>query len=442
MELSKEQQIAFDKYKNNDNIFISGPGGTGKTALIKKIYEHAILNEKNIQVCALTGCAALLLNCKAKTLHSWSGIGLGNGSFEDNLKKITSNSFKKKVWKDIEILIVDEVSMLSLKLFNMLNMIGKHIRKNYEQSFGGIQLIFSGDFYQLPPVPNKNDNSNIEFCFESSEWLNTFDINDHINLVKIFRQSDETFSNILNEIRVGKIKRSTNDLLLKHVGRKIDDNLIVKPVKLYPLRSTVDYINNYEMNLLESESKDYKLKYVYDTCILTEKEKQIRAKFSENEIKFELDQIASNLNCDKTITLKIGSQVMCIVNKEITSDIVLCNGSQGVITNIDKFGLPIVKFNNGYEITMLPHIWQSENIPGIGVAQIPLILSWALTIHKSQGATLDTAEIDIGSNIFECGQTYVALSRVKSLEGLYLDSFDYKRIKVNNKVREFYKKLT
>lgn len=442
MELSKEQQIAFDKYKNNDNIFISGPGGTGKTALIKKIYEHAILNEKNIQVCALTGCAALLLNCKAKTLHSWAGIGLGNGSFEDNLKKITSNSFKKKVWKDIEILIVDEVSMLSLKLFNMLNMIGKHIRKNHEKSFGGIQLIFSGDFYQLPPVPNKNDNSNIEFCFESSEWLNTFDINDHINLVKIFRQSDETFSNILNEIRVGKIKRSTNDLLLKHVGRKIDDNLIVKPVKLYPLRSTVDYINNYEMNLLESESKDYKLKYVYDTCILTEKEKQIRAKFSENEIKFELDQIASNLNCDKTITLKIGSQVMCIVNKEITLDIVLCNGSQGVITNIDKFGLPIVKFNNGYEITMSPHIWQSENIPGIGVAQIPLILSWALTIHKSQGATLDTAEIDIGSNIFECGQTYVALSRVKSLEGLYLDSFDYKRIKVNNKVREFYKKLT
>jgi ATP-dependent DNA helicase PIF1 len=442
MELSKEQQIAFDKYKNNDNIFISGPGGTGKTALIKKIYEHAILNEKNIQVCALTGCAALLLNCKAKTLHSWAGIGFGNGSFEDNLKKITSNSFKKKVWKDIEILIVDEVSMLSLKLFNMLNMIGKHIRKNHEQSFGGIQLIFSGDFYQLPPVPNKNDNSNIEFCFESSEWLNTFDINNHINLVKIFRQSDETFSNILNEIRVGKIKRSTNDLLLKHVGRKIDDNLIVKPVKLYPLRSSVDYINNYEMNLLESESKDYKLKYVYDTYILTEKEKQIRANFSENEIKFELDQIAANLNCDKTITLKIGSQVMCIVNKEITSDIVLCNGSQGVITNIDKFGLPIVKFNNGYEITMSPHIWQSENIPGIGVTQIPLILSWALTIHKSQGATLDTAEIDIGSNIFECGQTYVALSRVKSLEGLYLDSFDYKRIKVNNKVREFYKKLT
>jgi ATP-dependent DNA helicase PIF1 len=440
MELSKEQQLAFDKYKNNNNIFISGPGGSGKTALIKKIYEHAVLYKKNIQVCALTGCAAILLNCKAKTLHSWAGIGLGQGSFEDNLNKIMNNQFKRKMWKNIDILVVDEVSMLSLKLFNMLNKIGMSVRKNKEP-FGGIQVIFSGDFYQLPPIPNKNEDISVQFCFESDEWKKTFDIDNHINLVKIFRQSDEAFSNILNEIRTGKIKSSTNKLLLNHVGRKIEPNLIAKPIKLYPLRSNVDYINNYEMNLLDVEAKDYELEYIDNMAGLSEKDKKIRAKFSENEVKFELDQIMANLNCDKIVTLKVGAQVMCTVNKEIAPNIILCNGSQGIVTNLNKFGLPTVKFNNGHEIVMSQHIWLSETIPGVGVAQIPLMLAWALTIHKSQGATLDAAEIDIGSNIFECGQTYVALSRVKSLNGLYLDSFDYRRIKVNGKVREFYKNI-
>ena len=121
----------------------------------------------------------------------------------------------------------------------------------------------------------------------------------------------------------------------------------------------------------------------------------------------------------------------------------ICNGSQGIITRFcPTTSLPIVKYNNGIEMVMSRHIWPSENIPGIGVSQIPLILAWALTIHKSQGATLDTAEIDVGSGIFECGQTYVALSRVKSLNGLYLTSFDVRKIKINSKVKEYYDSLT
>ena len=156
MELSKEQQIAFDKYVQGKNIFITGPGGSGKSALIKKIWAHALSRFKNIHVSALTGCAAVLLNCKATTLHSWAGIGLGNGSVESNIQKITKNRFKKKIWKETDILIVDEVSMLSLKLFNLLNQIAQSVRKN-KKPFGGIQVIFSGDFYQLPPVGDKDD---------------------------------------------------------------------------------------------------------------------------------------------------------------------------------------------------------------------------------------------------------------------------------------------
>jgi ATP-dependent exoDNAse (exonuclease V) alpha subunit len=135
---------------------------------------------------------------------------------------------------------------------------------------------------------------------------------------------------------------------------------------------------------------------------------------------------------------------MCIVNiKSELGDVIICNGSQGIVTEFCIFtGAPKVKFNNGIEMVMAGFIWESEKIPGVGVSQIPLILSWALTIHKSQGATLDTAEIDVGSGIFECGQTYVALSRVKSLDGLYLTSFDAKKIRINKKVKEYYESLT
>lgn len=126
---------------------------------------------------------------------------------------------------------------------------------------------------------------------------------------------------------------------------------------------------------------------------------------------------------------------MCIINIDT-----LCNGSQCIIIRFED-GLPVVKFTNGVEMVMNYHVWQNENITGVGISQIPLILGWAITIHKSQGATLDFVELDIGSDIFECGQTYVALSRFKSLEGLYISFFDPKKIKVNKKVRKFHEKL-
>ena len=253
MELSKEQQISFDKYVKGYNIFITGPGGSGKSALIRKIKEHC---KKSIQVCALTGCAAVLLNCKAKTLHSWSGIGLGNGTIEQNIKKIQGSKYKKQIWQNTDILIVDEVSMLSLKLFDMLNEIGKATRKN-PRPFGGIQLIFSGDFYQLPPVGNKDDLDTQRFCFESDNWNTIFNQDCQIQLIKIFRQTDEIYSSILNQIREGKIKKKSNELLLQYVGREADENLVVEPTKLFPTKNKVEYINNSKMCSLSSEEKEY-----------------------------------------------------------------------------------------------------------------------------------------------------------------------------------------
>ena len=439
MELSKEQQLAFDKYIKGNNIFITGPGGSGKSALIRKIKEHS---RKEIQVCALTGCAAVLLNCKAKTLHSWSGIGLGNGTIEQNIKKILGSRYKREMWKNTDILIVDEVSMLSLKLFNMLNEIGKIVRKN-PRPFGGIQLIFSGDFYQLPPVGNKDEPDTICFCFESDNWNSIFSQDCQIQLIKIFRQTDETYSSILNQIRIGKIKKKTNDILLQYVGREPDKNLLVEPTKLFPTKNKVEHINNSKMVSLDSEEKEYTVKNVLD-IEMTSEEKQLRLQYSMENIQTELDFLTGNLICDKNLKLKVGAQVMCIINISLsTNDEMICNGSQGIIIRFcPTTNFPIVKYNNGVEMVMGRHIWPSENIPGIGVSQVPLILAWALTIHKSQGATLDTAEIDVGSGIFECGQTYVALSRVKSLNGLYLTSFDVRKIKINIKVKEYYDSLT
>jgi ATP-dependent DNA helicase PIF1 len=166
MELSNEQQLAFQKYTEGRNVFITGPGGTGKSELIRRIYQHASSRFKDIHVCALTGCAAILLNCKAKTLHSWSGIGLGNSPIDSLIKKIKGSKFLRALWKDTDILVVDEVSMLSLKLFNLLNEIGKVIRGN-QKPFGGIQLVFSGDFFQLPPVGDYLEPDTQRFCFES-----------------------------------------------------------------------------------------------------------------------------------------------------------------------------------------------------------------------------------------------------------------------------------
>ena len=437
MQFSKEQEIAYNKYIEGHNIFITGPGGTGKTALIRCIQRDAYKKGINIQVCALTGCAAVLLECKAKTIHSWAGIGLGNGSIEQIVQKVMKNKFVKTNWKGTNILIIDEVSMMSLKLFEMLDAIGKAVRKN-SKPFGGIQLIVSGDFYQLPPVGNKDEIETCQFCFESPLWFQIF--NNHVSLSHIFRQNDPIYQSILNQIREGRLKRSSNDVLLHNVGKAIPADCPIRPTKLFPTRNKVDYINVSEMNNLEGKEFEYKVKYHSD-LEMTAQERITRMGYTKDQIQTELMFLQSNLRCEEIVKLKVGAQVMCIVNIQLDNDDILCNGAQGIVVSIDILGLPVVKFKNGYQMTMSPHIWPSELIPGIGVSQVPLILAWALTIHKSQGSTLDIAEIDAGSGIFECGQTYVALSRVKSLEGLYLSSFDASKVRISKKVQDFYKEI-
>ena len=439
MELSDEQQLAFDKYILGENIFITGPGGSGKSALIKKMVQDAKERGKIVQVCATTGCAAVLLHCCAKTIHSWAGIGLGNGDNYVIANRVASSKYKKANWKRVQILIVDEVSMMSVKMLELLNLTAKKCR-NTQEIFGGIQVIFSGDFFQLPPVGNRDEPDTQRFCFESSVWNDIFQ--NQIQLKTIFRQKDPVYAKILNQIRRGKISRSSLEKLQEYVGRENTDSEIT-PTILFPTKRKVEQINNEAMKAIDEEEKMFNMKQCDASEVeLTQEQKSAIREISPNQLDHEFNFLKSNINCDLSLVLKKGAQVMCIANLDVESTDPICNGSQGVIKGFDQKGDPIVKFKNGVTRTIGCHVWQSENIPSVAVKQIPLILAWAITIHKSQGATLDFAEIDIGSGIFECGQTYVALSRIVGLEGLYLKSFNYQKIKINRKVAEYYKSLS
>ena len=426
MELSKDQLRVFDDYSNGKNIFLTGPGGSGKTTVIKEIYADAMENEKVVCVTALTGVAANLLDCEATTLHSWAGIGLGKPDVAKLVTKIRKNSNKKENWTKTEILIVDEISMLSLELFDKLDSIGRIIRKS-EKPFGGIQIIFSGDFFQLPPV---NDPY---FCFESKKFNNSF--NSFVLLQSIFRQDSDDFKNLLNNIRRGVITKSNVSTLKSRVGLKCPDGIV--PTVLSPLRKLVEQINSSKMESIETDGHVYHRKVLTDIPITTAKDIRKKEKCSSEDIENALEYIKGNTLSENKLILKEGALVMYIINSEN-----MYNGMQGTVTSFKKVGeteYPVVKFYNGVEKIIIGHVWKSDDIPGIGLEQLPLILSWAVTIHKSQGSTLDYAVVNIGKDIFEAGQTYVALSRLRSLSGLFIEHFSINSIKINPKVQDFYK---
>lgn len=445
MLLSSQQELVVERFKNGENLFISGPGGSGKTTLIKRLVEST---DKNIQVCALTGCAAILLQSNAKTIHSWSGIKLAKGDLDKIVKNVVTNKYKSKDWKKTQILIVDEISMMSKRIFDLLNRIGKAVKKN-QNPFGNMQVIFVGDFYQLPPINGQDEDSD-KFCFESDEWFKTFPKENHVILTNIYRQTDKQYTDILMMIRSGTI----NDDLFKILEKRLLSNLKKSdynnctPIKLYPVRSMVDKINMQKFSELD-DSKEFKQLLVIKTDCTEYIEAKIPIHSSKlreckkalpQQIDYEIQYLKNNSPLESELKMRIGSSVMCVVNLDMENNI--CNGSQGVITDIitsdNGETRPIVTFTNGIVKQLSIHYIQSELYPNIMIGQYPLIMAWALTIHKIQGSTLETAEIDVGNNIFEYGQTYVALSRVKSLDGLYLNSIDIRKIKANPKVVNFY----
>ncbi len=445
--LNTEQKLIFDKYKNGENVFLTGPGGTGKSYLIKTIVKDAGTDEKTLQVCALTGCASILLNCKATTLHRFAGFGLANKPINEVVEEVFKKKYKLKNWFKLKCLIIDEVSMMSLKLLLILDAIGRKVYNKPNIPFGGLQVIFSGDFYQLPPVKSSDEEKEASmFCFDHSLWNELFPPENQVVLKTIFRQEEAQFLKVLKYVRQGRITNTTKASLESRLFKpsQLEEIRKSKVVTIInPYKKDAELINNRSYKELgDVEKRTYNIKFLKNSS--KKKEEPLEDELNNLQIasnaslKQDYDFLANNIMAENSLELKLGTHVMCIANVDLNSENQIANGSQGIVVGFEM-GLPLVKFNN-IEKPMLvgSFIWNSESNKNISVSQIPLIYAWAITIHKAQGVTLDAAIMDIGKNIFEYGQTYVALSRVKTLEGLYLTSFDYTKIAANPKVKKFY----
>lgn len=417
--LTNEQQKVLNILKQGKNVLLTGPAGVGKSFIINEYKKYCIDNDIKVAITATTGSAGLLIG--GCTLHSWAGIGKGDGSVDKLVDLIKNNIFSYKRWISTKVLVIDEVSMLHPDLFDKLDLIGKNIRKKNYLPFGGIQLILCGDFLQLPVV--KCD----RYCFESDKWNNT--IHHVIELTTIMRQSDPTFQKCLMEIRHGLCSPETYDILVTRVNENVEKNGI-KPTQLYSNNASVDNINEQEFAILREKNHEIR-RYKAVTTVKS-------YKTVSNEVKkLLIDRMDRDCMAVTDLELAIDAQVMVLANLSST----IVNGSRCVVIDFDIItGYPIVRFMNGSTLTMEPYAWSMELEDGTTVKkyQVPLKLAYASTIHKAQGQSFDCCIMDLGPKIFDYGQTYTALSRVKTLEGLSLINFDPKKVKANPKALLFY----
>lgn len=411
-----------------------------------------------VAVTASTGLAAC--NIGGVTLHSFAGIGLGKESAEDLVKKIRRNAKAKQRWLRTKVLIMDEVSMVDGDLFDKLEQIARTIRNN-GRPFGGIQLVITGDFFQLPPVPESGKQA--KFAFDAGTW--TTSIDHTIGLHHVFRQKDPVFANMLNEMREGRLSQDSIArfrTLSRDLPKSTED---IEATELFPTRPEVDRANESRMRLLDGKE------YIFEAN-----------DGGTAPTKEQRDRLLQHCMVPERLTLKKGAQVMLVKNMDDT----LVNGSLGKVTMFmteqmfnaykddeeaflengpseadlkgmeikEKLGLdtrkiyPVVRFaiadGTTRDLLCKREDWKVE-LPNGEVqasrSQIPLILAWALSIHKAQGQTLERVRVDLG-RVFEKGQAYVALSRATSMAGLQILRFDPRKVLAHEKVRLFYSKLS
>jgi ATP-dependent DNA helicase PIF1 len=414
--LTKLQKKFFKDFFSGRNIFLTGPAGTGKSYCVNLLFKFLDLNSVFYGKTATTGVAAL--NIGGVTLHSWSGMGLAEENGMELLDRVKDNPKATSRIKNSKVLIIDEVSMAKSDLIDKLDIVCQYIRDK-DKPFGGIQVVFVGDFMQLPPV-FKNA-SEEKFAFESQAWS---DANvKTIHLTEIVRQHDEPhFAKLLNEIRMGGASDYT--MLMDCIDRKFPDDGI-KPVKLYCKNIDVSKHNHDELKKLKGGSK-----YYHSSDTGGESWKQFFDK---------------NCPAPTCLELKEGAQVILLTNLDVALGLV--NGSVGTVLKcydncVDvQFACgPQIIETNKWEVKQNEYDSLTGMMKKVTLAsrsQIPLKLAWSITIHKSQGSTLDRAEIDV-SEAFAAGQVYVALSRVRNLRSLKIRSFSPYTIKTNKKCLDFY----
>ena len=385
-----KQITALNILKSGQNVFITGSAGTGKTYLLSQYIQY--LKERQIYptIVAPTGIAASHL--KGQTIHSFFALGIrdtvvDNGYVDFLLEK----SYLKSRFSKLKVLIIDEVSMVSPEIFSSMDKVLRAF-KNSPEPFGGVQVVISGDFFQLPPVSREFKEK--RFAWQSPVWKR-LDLKS-CYLQEKFRQSDERLIEILDDIRTGNVSDKSREMLDSRYLKELKSNFT--PTKLYTHNIDVDRINLEELHKLEGKPQLFKY----------------TSKGSTKNI----EKIFKTALVLEELTLKKDAVVIFIKNNPEKGYV---NGTTGVVVGFEA-DIPIVKISSGQKIRVLAEDWTIENEAGESIAtvsQLPLRLAWAMTIHKSQGMTLDTAEIDL-SKTFEVGQGYVALSRIKSIDGLRL----------------------
>lgn len=409
LELSHEQADAVATFRAGHSMFITGAAGTGKSWLLK----HLIgMGGAKTYVTASTGLAAVHLG--GTTIHSFSGCGLLDGGVEEMVAAMYPKAQAR--WRKAKTLFLDEISMLPAEIFDKLDQIARLVRGQPDLSFGGIQLVVCGDFLQLPPVKG-------EFAFMAQSWNQSVGVT--IYLTKVFRQDHQPTIEALKALRVGACPSSVLELMQQCQERTLQARFGVMPTRLHSTRRDVQSENEIELARLPGKS--------------------VMFRATDSGAKpADCAKLAKSCPAAELLELRIGAQVCLIFNVDLEDlERPLCNGSRGVVLRFEEgSGLPVVQFWNGRTETIIPRMWENKEAKKVVArrTQIPLILAWALTIHKCQGMTLDAAEVNL-SGVFADGQAYVALSRVRSFDNLALRGFQPKLIHASPPALRYYQAL-
>ena len=399
--------------KTGKNVFLTGSAGTGKTFVLQQYIDYLRANKIFPTILAPTGIAASLL--KGKTIHSFFSLGIKETFTDEDIFEIVKKTYLKKRFEDLQVLIIDEISMVPPSIFTVMDKILQGFKKN-NKPFGGIQVILSGDFFQLPPVHKEPTNK--RFAWQSSSWKDAeFQT---CYLTKKYRQDEKNhLVTILDNIREGKISQETLNLLDSRINIKLDFEY--EPTKLYTHNYDVDNINRQELEKLSGELHTYH--------------------YSQSGTNKNVETILRNSLLSQTLQLKKDTLVMFIKNAKEGEYV---NGTTGKVIGFDKeTDAPIVQISKQIKIKVEKEKWSIENEKGeelASVTQYPLKLAWAITVHKSQGMTLSSAEIDL-SKTFETGQGYVALSRIRDLNGLTLKGYNEKALQVDQIILDIDKRI-
>ena len=432
-DINTTKSILKDVFIKKNNTFISGAGGTGKSYLVCNVIEKIATAKRNtIGITSTTGISAL--NLGGCTIHRWSGIKLGRESAMVISSEISTKNYKcLKRWLYSDFLVIDEISMLGKKTFELLSDVGSRIRKN-KNPFGGLQIIVTGDFLQLSPV-------NDEYAFKSSYWKTmNFQV---YNLTIPRRYPDVEHFHMLLRVRRGehtkedcKILQSRVKAYLEYIGSGQERKDEIKPTRMYSINKDVEKLNLDKLAELPGIEKVFQAyDRFYEINRLTKKpdhtkECQTLSLSEKLDYSTHMDTIVSN-----TVRFKVGCQVILTYNIDV--DLGLVNGSRGVVVEFKDDG-SLVKFTNGVTFYIRPHGF--EYMDGLILVvrfQLPLTLGYATTTHKSQGLTLDKAILDLGPTLFAEGMGYVQLSRVQKLNGILLSNFIEKKIRANSEALQF-----